>query len=96
MIQLNAGNVLLKPSQRKQLMTWLKRSLRFGQRMAGFVMSITMHRAGKFVEITASVSGKSVQTTFRSRQTDWSDAARDLVRKLTSYLHDQSVHGMLA
>ena len=28
MIKLEAGNVLLKPSQRKQLMSWLRRSLR--------------------------------------------------------------------
>ena len=33
MIKLDAGNVPLKPSHRRQLMTWLKRSLRLGQQL---------------------------------------------------------------
>jgi hypothetical protein len=46
MVTLNAGNVLLKPSHRKQLMSWLRRTLRLGQRVADFALNITMQRTG--------------------------------------------------
>ena len=51
MIKLEPGNVLLKPSQRKQLMTWLRRSLRLGERLGNFVLTITMQRSGRFYEM---------------------------------------------
>jgi hypothetical protein len=89
MIKLDAGNVLLKPSQRKQLMTWLKRSLRFGERLGNFVLTIRMFRVGRTVEIKADVQASSTTFGFRARQNDWRHAARDLVRMLTVRLHDQ-------
>ena len=36
MIKLDLGNVLLKPSHRKQLMSWLRRSLRLGERLGDY------------------------------------------------------------
>jgi len=91
MLKLDAGNVLLKPSHRKQLMSWLKRAIRFGERMGNFAISITMHRIGRLVEVRANVSDQRDAAMFRSRQTDWRDAARQLVRMVTSYLHDQMI-----
>ena len=51
MIQLDAGNVLLKPSQRKQLLSWLRRSLRLGQRLGDFALKITLRHVGKAYEV---------------------------------------------
>jgi len=53
MIKLDSGNVLLKPSQRKQLMAWLRRSLKLGQRLGNFVLTITMWRSGRQFELRA-------------------------------------------
>ncbi len=53
MIELDLGNVLLKPSQRKQLMSWLRRSLEFGKRIGDFVLKISVQRSGRQYEIRA-------------------------------------------
>lgn len=89
MIQLDLGNVLLKPSHRKQLNAWLRRSLRLGQRLGNFVLSITLRRTGHTYEATASVRDSAGSFTRRSRQHDWRGAIRDLVKSLTLGLHDQ-------
>jgi hypothetical protein len=108
MIKLDAGNVLLKPSHRRQLMTWLKRALRLAKRLDNFVLAISMQRSGRLVEVKADVSSGNIHgmsngnkgavpaVTFRARQHDWQDAARQIIRTLTSHLHDQMVRGLAA
>jgi hypothetical protein len=88
MLKLDSGNVLLKPSQRRQLMAWLKRAMRFVARMGNVSISINMHRMGRLTEVRADVADSTGVTAFRSRQTDWRDAARDLIHMLTAHLHD--------
>jgi hypothetical protein len=93
MLKLDEGNVLLKPSHRRQLMSWLKRAMRFVQRMGNPLVSISMHRAGKLIEMRADVAGS---TAFRSRQTDWKGAARQIIHMLTTYLHDRMIRQLPA
>jgi hypothetical protein len=89
MIKLHAGNVLLKPSQRRQVMTLLRRCERIGQRLGDFVLSITMHRTGRSYEMRATVHDRLGDFACRSRQNDWRNAARDLARALTVRLQGQ-------
>ena len=89
MIKLEAGNVLLKPSHRKQLMAWLRRALRLGSRLGEFVLVITMHRSGRQCEVRAQVHDAAGDFVCRSRQHDWRDAMRDLVRSVVNRLHEQ-------
>src|SRR3954463_3074763 len=89
MIKLDAGNVLLKPSQRKQLMSWLRRCLRIGSRLKDFVLEIRMHRVGRHGEVRAAAHDAQGDIPCRSRQTDWRAALRDLVRQLSRQLHGQ-------
>ena len=96
MLKLDAGNVLLKPSHRRQLMSWLKRAMRFAQRMGNPLVAITMHRAGKGIEIRADVTGPSGAAGFRARRSDWRGAARQIIHMLTSYLHDRMIRPMPA
>jgi hypothetical protein len=91
MLKLDSGNVLLKPSHRRQLMSWLKRAMRFVQRMGNLSISINMHRMGRLTEVRADIADGTGITAFRSRQSDWRDAARDLIRMLTAHLHDRMV-----
>ena len=91
MFTLDSGNVLLKPSHRKQLMSWLRRSLRLGQRVGKFVLTITMQRIGKAYEVRVMAQDSVGTLTCRSKRHDWRDAMRDLVRRLTSWLHEQQV-----
>jgi len=96
MIQLDAGNVLLKPSQRKQLLSWLRRSLRLGQRLGDFVLKISLHRVGKAYEVVANVHDRAGDFGCRARQSQMRYALRDLVRMLSQRLQLQRFQGALA
>ena len=89
MIKLDLGNVLLKPSHRKQLMAQLRRSLRLGERLGNFVLSISLRRSGNHFEAHADVRDRAGDFGCRARKHSWQDALRDLVRALTAKLHDQ-------
>jgi len=97
MFKLSNGNVLLKPSHRRQLMNGLKRALRLSDRLGDQIISISMYRSGRLIEMKADVADRNQGVVgFRARQHDWRDAARELARMLTAYLHDQMVHRALA
>ena len=89
MIKLEAGNVLLKPSHRRQLMAWLRRALRLGSRIGQFALTITMRRTGRQYEVRATVHDSAGDFVCRSRQTDWRSAVRDLVHSVVQQLHQQ-------
>ena len=91
MIHLNSGNVLLKPSQRRQLMTWLKRVTKMGERVGHFMLNLSLHRSGKSIEVTASVHDTAGTFDLRARSHDWKTAARNLIKMLASRLHGQLV-----
>jgi hypothetical protein len=91
MIQLNSVNVLLKPSHKRQLMAWLRRAARLGQRLGQFFLNLTLRRSGRCYEISASVHDSAGEFELRSRNHDWQTAARNLVRMLCTRLHDQLI-----
>ncbi len=92
MIKLHAGNVLLTPSQRRQITTLLRRCVRLGKRLGDFVLSITMRRAGRFYEMRADVHDRAGDFACRTRQNNWQDALRGLTRDLTRRLHEQRLY----
>ncbi len=87
MIQLNAGNVLLKPSQRRQLMAWLRRALKLGERLGNFVLNLSMTRSGRSYEVRADVRENAGSFACRVRRNDWRDAVREMARMLVAQLH---------
>ena len=89
MIKLDPGNVLLKPSHRRQLMAWLRRSLKLGERLGDFVLTITMWRSGRQFELKADVHDTAGDFGCRVRRNDWRDALRDLVRSVCRRLQGQ-------
>lgn len=91
MMKLESQNVLLKPSVRRQLMAWLRRSLRLGERLGDFVLTITLKRIGHAYEARAVVHDSQGDFRCRSRQRDFRGALRDLIRTLSQRLHDQQV-----
>ena len=91
MIKLDVGNMLLKPSHRKQLMARLRRALRIGSRLGEFMLVITMHRSGRQCEIQARVHDLAGDFVCRSRQHDWRDAIRELVKSIVMRLHAQQL-----
>jgi hypothetical protein len=89
MIKLDSGNVLLKPSHRRQMMAALRRALRLGERLGDFLLTLTLRRNGRQYELKATVSDAMGSFACRTRNNDWRDAMRDLIRQITGRLHDQ-------
>jgi hypothetical protein len=96
MFTLDSGNVLLKPSHRKQLLSWLRRTFRLGQRVGNFALTITMQRVGKSYEVRVDAQDSRGTISCRTRRHDWRDAMRDLVQRVTTWLHDQQLRRVVA
>ena len=89
MVKLDAGNVLLKPSQRRQLMSWLKRAMHLGKRLGDFFLTIKLRRQGRQYDVRATVHDSIGDFKLGARAADCRDAFRTLCRKLAVRLHDQ-------
>ena len=89
MVKLNAGNVLLKPSQRRQLMTWLKRAQKIGGQVGDFFLTIDLFRIGRLTEVRAEVRDAAGNFTMKIRRPEWRDALQEIARMLTAQLHLQ-------
>lgn len=89
MIKLYPGNVLLKASHRRQMLRYLKRTLRMGQRMARFDLTLSLNRVGRSYEVKASVHDSAGAFACRSRKHDWRDAIREAAGSLATGVHNQ-------
>jgi hypothetical protein len=90
-IHVDTGNVLLKPSHRRQLMAWLKRAIRLGEKLGGLVVTLTLQRIGKLYEVRATVHDSAGNFDCRRRDRDWRGAMHDVVMALTAKLHSQRI-----
>jgi hypothetical protein len=89
MVKLHAGNCVLKPSQRRQLQSWLRRAIHLGERVGNFVLTITVRRVGHIFAMQANVSDSAGGFDCRCKGQTWRDVCRAMVRMLSSRLHDQ-------
>ena len=89
MVKLQAANCLLKPSQRRQLQSWLKRAIHLGERVGDFILTITVRRVGRVFAMQASVHDAAGDFGCRARGQTWRDVCRAMVRALSMRLHDQ-------
>jgi hypothetical protein len=89
MVKLHAGNFALKPSQRKQLQSWLKRAIHLGERVGDFILTITVRRVGHIFSMQANVHDAAGDFDCRARGQTWRDVCRAMVRMLAVRLHSQ-------
>ena len=89
MIKLQPGNCAIKPSQRRQLLSWLKRAVHLGERVGDFILTITVRRSRRSYEMLASVHDAAGDFACRTRGRTWRDVCRELVRTIASRLHGQ-------
>ena len=89
MVKLEAANCQLKPSQRRQLLSWLKRAVNLGERVGDFLLRITIRRVGRSYEMRASVNDAAGTFGLRTRGQTWRDVCREMVRTLAVRLHAQ-------
>lgn len=89
MVELDAGNVLLRPSHRKRLMGWLRRAERLGGQIGDFALNIQFRRMGRQYEVRAIVHDAAGDFICRCRDRKCLDACRILVAQLYARLHGQ-------
>jgi hypothetical protein len=89
MMTLDSGNILLKPSHRRQLFSSLRRATHLGDRLGDFALDIGMQRTGRQCQVTAKVHDSAGDFICRTRHSDWRDAVRDMARSLSIRLRDQ-------
>lgn len=89
MIQLDCGNVLLKPSHRRHILTHMRRSIKLGQKLGEFTLRLSLKRYGRGCEMKAVVHDLAGDFACRCRRADWRDATREIVRQVSSRLHRQ-------
>lgn len=87
-MELVSLNVPLRGVHRKQIMAWLRRSLKIGQQIGNFVLKMTIQRSGKLVVVRAKVIDGAGEFTCRSRG-ELMDACREVTQKLNLQLHKQ-------
>jgi hypothetical protein len=91
MIQLSCGNVLLKPSARRQLMATLKRATKLGERVGSFAMNLCLKRSGRTFDVRADVRDRAGAFRCHARGSDWASVVRNVVRDLVIRLHAQLI-----
>ena len=90
MVTLQPGNCQLKPSQRRQLLSWLKRTDRAGRAVGDFFLTISIRRlSGRRYELHTDVRDAIGDFTLRTRGQTWRDVCRTMVRMLAIRLHDR-------
>ncbi|HTW94304.1 MAG TPA: hypothetical protein VMD30_05905 [Tepidisphaeraceae bacterium] len=67
----------------------MRRTTKLGQRVGDFAVSISMQRRGRQTEVWAKVTDRAGDFDCHSRQTDWRDAVREVIRDLSHRLADQ-------
>jgi len=70
-------------------MGWMKRTQKLGQRVGDFAVSISMERRGRQTVVWAKVTDRAGGFDCHSRQHDWRDAVREVIRDLSHRLADQ-------
>jgi hypothetical protein len=90
MVKLHAGNCVLKPSQRRQLQSWLKRAIHLGERLGDFFLTITVQRVGRgMFAMRANVHDAAGDFDCKCKGQTWRDVCRVMVRMLAVRLHGQ-------
>lgn len=96
MIELVSRNVLLKGSNRRQILSWLKRSLRLGEQVGNLAVKITVQRIGKTYQVMATVKDQAGVFLIRTHARELMDACREIVRVLSLKLHNQRLQKIVA
>jgi hypothetical protein len=89
MVKLRAGNCQLKPSQRRQLLAWLKRAINLGEKVGNFLLDITVRRVGRCFEMQASVHDAAGDFQCRIKGQTWRDVCRWIARTIAVKVHAQ-------
>lgn len=91
MVELLEGNVLLKPAQKRRVLSHLRRSSRLCDLIGDGRVAVSLNRVGSKVEARALVHNRAGDVDCRERNTSWETAVARLVRTLHGKVHAQRV-----
>lgn len=91
MIQLECGNVLLKPSHKRQFLSHLRRVIKIGEKIGNFVLRITLRRTGRATEAQIRVHDAAGEAALRCRAQSLRDALRQIVRELRALMQQHRI-----
>ena len=89
MVELLEGNVLLKPCQKRRVLSQLRRCSRLNDRIGDGRLAITLNRVGPKFEARAKVHNKKGDVECKARDAHWETAVATLVRSLHDKVHAQ-------
>jgi ribosome-associated translation inhibitor RaiA len=87
MVQFLSGNVLLKPAQKRRVLSHLKRCTKLGERIGDFKLFVQLQRTGRAVQAKARVRDKAGAFEVTSRDNHWETAIDNMIRQLNSGVH---------
>jgi hypothetical protein len=90
-VHIQWGNVPMKPAQRKQLLSGLRRCVSLGKTLRGFGLSIVLHHIGKAFTIRAVVNDSRGQSEVHVKETHWHSGMRQLLRNLHTMIHTRRI-----
>ncbi len=96
MVELLAGNVLLKPAQKRRILSHLRRSSRLGELIGDSRLAVSLKRTGRTVEAKAKVQNKKGSFECRARDASWESAFLQLVRSVHDKVHAQRLRRAVA
>ena len=89
MVELLAGNVLLKPAQKRRILSHLRRTSRLGDLIGDSRLAVSLTRTGRTVEAKAKVHNKRGSFECKARDASWESAFLELVRAVHDKVHAQ-------
>lgn len=89
MVELLAGNVLLKPAQKRRVLSHLRRSDRISDRSGDSRLALSLRRVGKHFEAKAQCHNRRGDLECKARDTTWETAVAQVVRALHGKVNAQ-------
>jgi hypothetical protein len=96
MVELLAGNVLLKPAQKRRILSHLRRSSQLGELIGDSRLAVSLRRTGRTVEARAHVHNKKGTFECKARDASWESAFLRLVRSVHAKVHAQRLRPIAA
>jgi hypothetical protein len=91
MVQLIAGNVVLKPSQKRRIHAHLRRCIQLGSRLGEFKLVIWINRVGKSIQARARLIDPAGRFECRSKEQGIVQAVDELIGSILSRVHRLNV-----
>jgi hypothetical protein len=91
MVELLEGNVLLKPAQKRRVLSHLRRCSRLSDLIGDSRLGVSLNRVGSKFEARAKCQNRKGAVECKARDSSWETAVANLVRSLHDKVHAQRV-----